>query len=78
MKSTNERIKPNGCGEQTGWDYYEDQVREKFESYVVRKNYDLDMLPHGMFYKDEKTEDAWRLYHHGHVAGRTFKVISDD
>lgn len=59
-----------GICKDTGYDLFEEAARASFESYVSRKGYNTEMLPYGIFYKDEKTEDAWRLYHHGHVAGR--------
>lgn len=79
MTNTNERLKPNGCGEDSGYDYYECWVKQKFEDYAVRKGYNLTKnRDYGFFYEDVDTQEAWSMYHHGHVAGRTFKVVADE
>lgn len=68
-----EKILPSGCGEDSGWDYFEDDVRSEFEFYACRTGYDITKDSSGIFYKHSKTEDAWRMFHRGHVDGRSFK-----
>lgn len=70
-----ETVKENGCGEDSGYDYYEAEVRQEFEEYAKRKGYNLKRrIDYQFFYFDDKTEDAWRLYHVAHVRGREFKM----
>lgn len=66
-----ENVLANGCGEDSGYDYYEESVRKDFEEYACRKGYDLKRHPEWeFFYFNERTEEAWRMYHQGHVRGR--------
>lgn len=63
-------MKPNGCNED-GWDLYEQQTKEEFEYYAVRVGYGITRdSEYSFFYADTRTEDAWRMYHQGHVSGR--------
>lgn len=79
MKNTTEQVKPNGCGEDTGYDYFEEDTKKEFEQYAGRKGYNLEYnQEYPFFYAERKTEEVWSMYHHGHVAGRTFKVKSDE
>nr|DAH57153.1 MAG TPA: hypothetical protein [Caudoviricetes sp.] len=68
-----DQVKPNGCYAESGYDFFEQQVREEFEEYARRKGYDLYRHPeYTFFYFNERTEDAWRMYHRAHVRGREF------
>lgn len=63
-------IKNNGCNED-GWDLYEESTRKEFEEYACRQGYDLTRDAQLTFlYAQERTEDAWRMFHMGHVKGR--------
>ena len=65
-------MKPNGCNED-GWDLFEQQTREEFEHYAVRRGYDITRdSEYSFFYADKRTENAWEMYHQGHVSGRTW------
>lgn len=58
-----------------GWDLFEQQVREDFESIAHRK-FSLVLtrdVEYPWVYADKNTEDMWRMYHKGHVAGREFE-----
>ena len=66
---------PNGCYEDSGYDFFEQQVKEEFESYARRQGYDITRdKDYRFFYKDGRTEDAWRMYHQAHVRGREFQI----
>lgn len=68
-----EDLKPNGCYNESGYDFFEQQVREEFEEYARRQGYDITRdKEYSFFYADGSTEDSWRMYHHGHVRGREF------
>lgn len=63
----------NGCNED-GWDLYEEQTRKEFEFYACRQGYDMTKDSEcPWIYKEQRTEDAWRMYHVGHVKGRVWK-----
>lgn len=48
---------------------YEEMV-VVFEFIVVRKGFDTTKSEHvERFYKEDKTEDAWRMFHTGFVSG---------
>ena len=65
-------IKSNGCNED-GWDLFEEQTRQEFEHYACRRGYDLYKHPdYPWQYFNTRTEDAWEMYHHGHVKGRNW------
>lgn len=65
-------MKSNGCNED-GWDLFEEQTRQEFEYYACRQGYDLFRHPEDTWcYFNQRTEDAWRMYHVGHVKGRTW------
>lgn len=65
-------MKNNGCNED-GWDLYEDHTRKEFEFYAVRQGYVLTRDTECPWvYAEQCTEDAWRMYHVGHVSGRTW------
>ena len=69
----NDVLLPNGCYEESGYDFFEEQVKEEFEDYASRKGYDLFKHPaYTWCYFSERTEDAWRVYHH--VRGREFQI----
>lgn len=73
-----ETILPNGCYEDSGYDFFEQEVREEFELYARRMGYDLFRHPeYTFFYFSERTEDAWRIYHQVHVRGREFQIKSN-
>jgi len=65
-------MKSNGCNED-GWDLFEEQTRQEFEYYAVRRGYSVVRdSEYSWVYADKRTADAWEMYHHGHVKGRTF------
>lgn len=65
---------PNGLNP-NGWDLYEAQTKEEFEFYAHRRGYLLDKDELGpMFYANPRTQDAWEMYHKGHVMGRGWKA----
>ncbi|MCY1184302.1 hypothetical protein D9M73_249840 [compost metagenome] len=67
-------MKNNGCNED-GWDLFEDRTRQEFEYYAIRRGYSLMRdIEYSFFYADSRTEDAWRMYHQGHVSGRTWSL----
>lgn len=71
----NDVLLPNGCYEDSGYDFFEQEVREEFELYARRKGYDITRdKEYNFFYKDERTEEAWRIYHQAHVRGREFQI----
>ena len=71
----NEALLANGCYEDSGYDFFEQEVREEFELYARRKGYDITRdHEYNFFYKDERTEEAWRMYHVAHVRGREFYI----
>lgn len=70
-----ETLLPNGCYEDSGYDFFEQEVREEFEFYARRQGYDITRdEKYNFFYKDERTEEAWRIYHQAHVRGRDFQI----
>ena len=70
---TEDQVKPNGCYAESGYDFFEQQVREEFEEYARRQGYDITRVKeYSFFYADGRTEDAWRMYHVAHVRGREF------
>lgn len=63
----------NGCDED-GWDWFQEQTKAEFEQYALRQGYSLARdVEYSFFYADPRTEDAWRMYHQGHVSGRTWR-----
>lgn len=65
-------IKSNGCNED-GWDLFEEQTRQEFESYACRRGYSVVRVSeYNFFYDDPTTQDAWEMYHQGHVKGRAW------
>jgi len=61
-------VKPNGCYAESGYDFFEQQVKEEFEEYSLRKGYDITRdKEYSFFYTDGRTEDAWRMYRVAHV-----------
>ena len=65
-------MKSNGCNED-GLDLFEQQTKQEFEYYAVRRGYDITRdTEYSFFYADTRTEDAWRMYHQGHVSGRVW------
>ena len=65
-------MKPNGCNED-GWDLFEPQTKEEFEYYAFLRGYDITRDSEYSFsYADKRTEDAWGMYHQGHVSGRVW------
>lgn len=72
-----EYILVNGCGEYSGYDYYEEYVRKDFEEHASMKGYGLERHPEWeFFYLNQRTENAWRMYHQGHVRGRSWGEMS--
>jgi len=70
-------VNPNGCYAESGYDFFEQQVREEFEEYARRQGFDITRgQEYNFFYADGRTEDAWRLYHVAHVRGREF-ILND-
>lgn len=66
---------PNGCYEDSGYDLFEQEVMEEFELYARRKGYNIKRdEEYNFFYKEERTEEAWRIYHQAHVRGREFQI----
>lgn len=62
-----------GSGMKAGWDLYEEQTRQEFEYYAVRRGYSVVRdSDYSFFYAEERTERAWEMYHQGHVKGRTW------
>lgn len=62
----------NGCNED-GWDLFEEQTRQEFEYYAKSQGYSVERnTEYNFFYADVETENAWRMYHLGHVSGRTW------
>ena len=49
----------------------EHEIKQLFEDYACRKGYNLNKHPEfsSLFYDDERTEDAWRMFHVGFVKG---------
>lgn len=69
---------PNGCYEDSGYDFFEQEVREEFELYARRIGYHLKRQEqYNFFYENVNTEDAWRMYHVAHVRGRDFQIKRD-
>lgn len=67
-------MKPNGCNED-GWDLYEQKTREEFEYLAQRRGYSLERdVVHDWFYAEQRTVDAWEMYHRGHVSGRVWNA----
>jgi hypothetical protein len=67
-----EDMKPNGCNED-GWDLYEEQIRQWFEYYAVRRGYSVERdKDYNFFYAEQRTADAWEMYHQGHVKERAW------
>ncbi|QHJ82006.1 MAG: hypothetical protein [Bacteriophage sp.] len=65
-------MKPNGCNED-GWDLFEESTRKIFEEYAYRRGYSIVRdSEYSFFYADPRTEEAWEMYHRGHVKGRTW------
>ncbi len=63
-------MKNNGCNED-GWDLYEEQTRQEFEYYAVRRGYSVGRdKEYSFFYAEQRAADAWEMYLHGHVKGR--------
>lgn len=70
-----DRLSPNGCYEDSGYDFFEQEVRKEFELHARRQGYDLTRdEEYSFFYKDGRTEEAWRIYHQAHVRGREFQI----
>ena len=66
---------PNGCYEDSGYDFFEQEVRKEFELYARRQEYDLFKHPEYVWcYFNERTEEARRIYHQAHVRGREFQI----
>ena len=60
-------MKPNGCNED-GWDLFEQQTKEEFEYYAVRRGYDITRdSEYSFFYADTRTEDAWETVSYTHL-----------
>lgn len=70
-------MKSNGCNED-GWDLYEEQTRQEFEYYAVRRGYSVVRdSEYSFFYAEQRTADAWEMYHHGHVKGRVWNETTN-
>lgn len=70
-------MKTNGCNE-GGWDLFEQQTKEEFEYYAVRRGYDIIRdSEYSFFYADAWTEMAWEMYHQGHVSGRVWSETTN-
>lgn len=68
-----DQVNPNGCYAESGYDFFEQQVKEEFEEYARRQGYEITRdKEYSFFYADVRTEDAWRMYHVAHVMGREF------
>ena len=68
-------VASNRCYAESGYDFFEQQVREEFEEYARRQGYDITRnREYSFFYADGRTEDAWRMYHQAHVRGREFQI----
>lgn len=64
----------NGCNED-GWDLFEEETRQQFEEIARRKGYCLVRDNECIWcYADKRTEEAWRMFHVGHVKGRAWKM----
>lgn len=56
-----------------GFDLHEEQVRQEFEEYAIRKGYAISRHYNNPWeYYDSELENLWRAYHLGHVRGREF------
>jgi hypothetical protein len=67
-------MRDNGCDDD-GWDLFEEQTRQEFEFYACRQAYDLHRHPRDTWtYSNQATQSAWRMFHLGHVKGRTFNA----
>lgn len=65
-------MKSNGCNED-GWDLFEEQTRQAFEYYAVRRGYSVERNgEYNFFYFEDRTEDAWEMYRKGHIDGRVW------
>lgn len=65
--------KGNGCCPESGYDKFEQQVREEFIEYAYRKGYDVTIHPeYPWVFKLGETDAIWRAYLNGHVRGRMF------
>lgn len=63
----------NGCCPESGWDKFEQQVREEFIEYAIRVGMEVStnsLCP--WQFENNVTEIVWRGYHQGHVSGRMF------
>jgi hypothetical protein len=68
-------IKKNGCCSETGWDYYEEDVRKEFLEYAPRSGLDITTNKECPWeFEDSVTNKVWRAYHTAHVRGREFKA----
>lgn len=48
----------------------EQEIRQLFESYAIRKGFDITRdEDYSFFYKESNTEDVWRAFHVGFVRG---------
>jgi len=62
-----------GCCPESGYDKFEQQVREEFIEYARRAGKDVTTHPdHPWVFLDDKLNGIWRAYHSGHVRGRMF------
>ncbi len=63
----------NGCCPESGYDKFEQQVREEFIEYASVKGFNcvLDKECPWVF-SNKDTHDMWIMYHVGHVRGRMF------
>lgn len=66
-------MKSNGCCEESGYDLYEQQVKKEFIESAPRYGLKIETnIECPWEFEDSKTNLAWKMYHIGHVRGRTF------
>lgn len=63
----------NGCCPESGYDKFEQEVREEFIEYAKRRGWNTWCHPdYPWLFFNDYTEQMWETYHVAHVRGRMF------
>lgn len=63
----------NGCCPESGYDKFEQQVREEFIEYAKRRGHNCTLdVDHPWLFVDKVVDEIWIAYHVAHVRGRMF------
>lgn len=63
----------NGCCPESGYDKFEQQVREEFIEYAKHAGHDVRIdVDFPWMFADRVVDEIWRAYHVAHVRGRMF------